>query len=100
VQCSWLEWPSVRIHDILHGPPLGRARLADCLNEAIEQLGAELAARWEVEAELGALRTLATQVWDLLLDNDDGPSSLALSFSMAMELLEGRADATVANGVC
>jgi hypothetical protein len=58
----------VRICDLLLGPPPGRVRLVDCLDEAARQLGAELAARWEVDAELETLWTLAVQVWDLVLD--------------------------------
>jgi hypothetical protein len=39
------------------------------------------------------------RVWDLVLDNADGSSSLAASTSMVVELLEGRIDAATANGV-
>jgi hypothetical protein len=35
----------------------------------------------------------------LVLGSGDGPSSLAASMSVATELLEGRIDATAANGV-
>jgi hypothetical protein len=52
-----------------------------------------------VDTELEALRTLALRVWDLVLDNADGSSSLAASLSMVVQLLEGRANATAANGV-
>jgi hypothetical protein len=31
---SQLDWPTVRICDLLLVPPPGRAQLADCLNEA------------------------------------------------------------------
>jgi hypothetical protein len=51
----WLERPSVRICDLLFGPPSDWARLADRLGEAIGQLGAELASRWEADIELEAL---------------------------------------------
>jgi hypothetical protein len=40
-----------------------------------------LVARHEADAELEALQTLTAQVWDLVLDNADGPSSLAASVS-------------------
>jgi hypothetical protein len=69
------------------------------LNEAAEELGAELAAQWEVDAELEALWTSATRVWDLVLDNINGPSSLAASLSTVVELLEGRIDTAATNGV-
>jgi hypothetical protein len=46
-----------------------------------------------------ALLTFAPRVWDMVLDNANGPSSLAASMSMAVELLKGRMDATAANGV-
>jgi hypothetical protein len=52
-----------------------------------------------VDAELEALWTSVARVWDLVLDNIDGPSSLAVSLSMVAELLEGQIDATTANGV-
>jgi hypothetical protein len=48
----------VRICDLLLGSPPGRARMADCLDEAAGQLGVELPAR-QVDTELEALRTFA-----------------------------------------
>jgi hypothetical protein len=45
--------------DLLLGPPLGQARMADRLDEAVGQLRAELAVRWEVDAKLETLWTLA-----------------------------------------
>jgi hypothetical protein len=58
----------------------------------------ELDARWEVDAELEALRNSDAQVWYLVLDWADKPSSLAASLSMVAELLEGHIDIAVANG--
>jgi hypothetical protein len=87
--CSRLEWPGVRICDLLLGPPLGQARWVDRLGKAVGRLGVELVARREVDAELEALRSSAAQVQDLVLSNIDGPSSLATSLSMVVELLEG-----------
>jgi hypothetical protein len=52
-----------------------------------------------VDAELEALWTLVVRVRDLVLDWADGPSSLAVSLSMVVELLEGWVDATAANEV-
>jgi hypothetical protein len=98
-QHSQVEWPSMRICDLLLGLPSGLARLADCLDKVVGQLGAVLAAWWEVDAELEALWTSATWVQDLVLHNVDGPSSLAASLSTVAELLEGRVDASAANGV-
>jgi hypothetical protein len=54
-RCSWLERPSVRIYDLLLAPPSGRDLLIDHLDEAVGQLGVELAARWEANTELEAL---------------------------------------------
>jgi hypothetical protein len=51
----------MRICDLLLGPPSGWARLANRLDEAAGQLGAQLAARREVDAELEALQT--STVW-------------------------------------
>jgi hypothetical protein len=96
---SWLEWPTARIYDLLLGPPSGWARLVDHLDEAARQLRVELAARWEVDAELEALRASAMRVQGLVLGGADGPSSLAASVSMAAELFEGQIDAAIANGV-
>jgi hypothetical protein len=59
-QCSRLEQLGVRIYDLLLGPPPSRARLDDHLEEAVGQLGVELAAWREVDAELEALWTSAT----------------------------------------
>jgi hypothetical protein len=98
-RCSWLERPGVRIYDLLLGPPSDRAHLANCLDDAAGQLGVELAAWREVDADLEALRTLATWVRDLVLDRVDMPSSLAASLSTVAELLEGHVDTETANGV-
>jgi hypothetical protein len=86
---SWLELPITRICDLLLGPLPGRARLANHLDEATGQHRAELAAQREVDAKMEALRTLATRLQDLVLDNADGSSSLAASMSAGVELLEG-----------
>jgi hypothetical protein len=96
--CSWLERPITRIYNLLLGTPLGQARLADRLDEAIGQLRVELAPWWEADAELEALRTSATQVRDLVLGSTNRLSSLAMSMSVPVELLEGRIDAIAANG--
>jgi hypothetical protein len=53
--CSRLEWPPVRIYNLLLGPPPGQARLADHLDEAVRQLRVELVAQWEANVELEAL---------------------------------------------
>jgi hypothetical protein len=88
-RCSWLEQPGTRIYNLLLGPPLSQARLADLLDEATRQLGSELAAWWEADAELEALLPLTVRVQDLVLDNANGSSSLAAFVSTVVELLEG-----------
>jgi hypothetical protein len=98
-RCSWYEQPSMRIYDLLIGPPSSWSRLAGRLDKATEQLGVELATWREVNAELEALRALATWVQDLVQDRADGSSSLAASMSMATALLEGHVDAIIANVV-
>jgi hypothetical protein len=98
--CSRLMGPGVRIYDLLLGPPPSQARWVDYLTEATRRLEVELTATWLVEAELGAQRTLATCIRALVLGNGDEPSSLAAYLSMVVELLEGRIDTMVANGVC
>jgi hypothetical protein len=52
-----------------------------------------------VDIELEVLWTLAACIRDLVLGNDDGPSSLVASLSMVAELLEGRIDTAATNGV-
>jgi hypothetical protein len=59
---SWYEQHGVRFYDLLHGPPSCWAQLAGRLDKAVEQLGVEQAAWREVNAELEALRALATRV--------------------------------------
>jgi hypothetical protein len=73
--------------------------LAGRLDEATRELGAELAARQEADAELEVLRTSTVRVRDLVLDRADMPSSLAASQSTIAKLLEGRVDAVTTNGV-
>jgi hypothetical protein len=70
------------------------------LDEAARHLEAKQATRWEVDAELEALWTLVARVQGLVLDGVNGSSSLAPSLSMVVDLLEGRVDTAVANGVC
>jgi hypothetical protein len=88
-----------RICDLLLRLPFILARLANHVDEATGQRGVELAAQWEADPELEALRTSGTRVRDLVLDRVDEPSSLATSLSRAVELLEGWVDAAAANGV-
>jgi hypothetical protein len=79
--------------------PLGRVRLVDHLDEDIRQLRVELAARWEADAELEALRPSAARLQDFMLDNVDGSFSLVVSLSTVVELLMGQIDSTVTKGV-
>jgi LPS sulfotransferase NodH len=51
-QRSCLENSGMRIYDLILGSPLGLARLADHLEQAIEWLRAEQVEHWEVNAEL------------------------------------------------
>jgi hypothetical protein len=66
--------------------------LVDRLDEAVEQLRVEQATRREAKVELEALWSLAAQVWDLMLDDADMPSSLAMSMSVVAEQLESWID--------
>jgi hypothetical protein len=74
--------------------------LADHLDEAARQLGVELATRREVDAKLVVLWTSVVRVWDLVLDDADELTYLVASLSVVVELLEGRVDAAITNGVC
>jgi hypothetical protein len=93
-----LERPGARVCDLIHGPPSGRARLANCMEEAAGQLGVEQAARREVNTKLEAIRNSAAWVLDLVLEWADGSSSLAASLSLTVKLLEGCIDVVAANG--
>jgi hypothetical protein len=52
-----------------------------------------------VDAELEALQTSVAQVWNLVLDNANGSSSLAASLPMVVELLKGGINTAATNGV-
>jgi hypothetical protein len=96
---SELKWHAARICDLLLGPQPDRAWLADLLDEVVGQLSEELAAWREVEAELEALRSSVAQVQDLVLGDVDVSSLLVTSMFAVAERLEGRIEATTANGV-
>jgi hypothetical protein len=96
--CSWLEGPGVRICNLLLGSPSSQVRWADRLDEAAVQLEAELAAWHQVDVKLVALQTLVALVWDMVLGNVDGPSSLAASLSMVAKLHNGQIHIVAANG--
>jgi hypothetical protein len=68
--CSRLEQPSARICDLLLMLLVDQVRWANHLDEPVG---------W-----LEALWTSATRVWDLVLDNIDGPSFLVASLSMVV----------------
>jgi hypothetical protein len=97
--CSWLEWTSTRICDLLLGPPPHQAQWADRLDEAVGWLDVELTTWQPVDAELEALRISNAWVHDLVLDNIYGPSSPAAPLSMVAELLKGRIDVAATNEV-
>jgi hypothetical protein len=59
---SRLEGPGARICNLLIGPPPSQARWADSLAEATGWLEVELTPQRLVDAELGALQTLAAHV--------------------------------------
>jgi hypothetical protein len=87
----------VRVYALILGPPSGRVQLADRLEEVIDRLWEEQVVRLEVDTELEALRSPAARVWDLGLERPDGTSSLAMSLSSAVELIEDCINATAAN---
>jgi hypothetical protein len=87
------------IYDLLLGPPPNQARWANLLAEAAGWLQLELTTRRLVHTELGALRSSAACVQDMVLGNANGLSSLTSSLSMVAELLEHRIDTAATNGV-
>jgi hypothetical protein len=97
--CSKLERPAARISDLLLGPPPSRAWLDDHLDEATGQLREELAAQRKSDVELEALRSSVVEVQELVLGDVNGTSSLVMSMFKVAEQLEGRIDATTANGI-
>jgi hypothetical protein len=60
----------------------------------------ELATRWEAEAELEDLWSLAAWVQDLVLDDANGSPSLAVSMSAVVEQPERRIEAEATNRFC
>jgi hypothetical protein len=52
----------------------------------------------ELVVELKALQNSASRVWDLLLKGSDETSSLVVSLSTAVDLIEHRVIAAAANG--
>jgi hypothetical protein len=94
---SRLEGFGAWIYTLLVGPPTRQARWADHLDEATRWLEVEMAKQHQVVTEQEALRTLAALARDLVLDDVNGPSSLAASLSMMVELLEGQIDTVAAN---
>jgi hypothetical protein len=97
--CLRLEGPGARIYSLLLGPPPGKVRWADHLEEAAERLEAVLAERRQVDAELEGLWTSVALVRDLILGEAGGPSSLATSLSMVVEEAENRINTVAINGV-
>jgi hypothetical protein len=83
------ERPAAKIYDLLLGPPLSRAWLSNCLEEAIGRLRVDLYARREAEAKLEALQSLIVRVQGFVLGDTDGSSTQATSISAVAELLEG-----------
>jgi hypothetical protein len=53
----------------------------------------------EAVVKLKALQNSATRVWDLVLKGSDEASSLAVSLSLATDLIEGHVNATATSGV-
>jgi hypothetical protein len=54
----------------------------------------------EAVVELRALRSSATRVQDMVLRGSNEMYSLAVSLSLAVDLIEGHVNATTANRVC
>jgi hypothetical protein len=65
----------------------------------MRSLGGSGRSRREANAELEALWTSATQVWDLVLEGPYESSSLVASLSLAAELIEEHVNAVAANGI-
>jgi hypothetical protein len=97
--CSWLEGPGTKICTLLIGPLVSQPRWTDHLDEATEWLEVGNAKWHQVNAKLDALHASAVLVQDLMLGDVDGPSSLAASLSMALELPEDRVDVVATNKV-
>jgi hypothetical protein len=97
--CSRLEGPGEKICSLFLGPSSDQAHRANCLEEVAERFKAILAERRQVDAELETLWTSAAFVYDLILGNASGSSSLAASLPMVVEVVEKWVNAAAANGV-
>jgi hypothetical protein len=64
-----------------------------------ELLEAVLAERCQMDVELEALRTSASFVWDMILGDASGSSSLAASLSIVAEEVEKWVNAAATNGI-
>jgi hypothetical protein len=53
----------------------------------------------QVDAMLEGLWAFLALVWDLVLGDVDGPSSLVVSLSMVVDLFESQIDTATINGV-
>jgi hypothetical protein len=96
---SKLEQHATKIRAPLLEPLLGRAWLADHLEEAVGCLREELDPRWEAEEKLEALQSSTVRVQGLVLGNTDGSSTQATSMSVVVELLKGWIDTAAASRV-
>jgi hypothetical protein len=89
---SRLEASGSRVCDLVPGPTNGRAHLVPHLEEAAGPL-------WVMQDEIQALSSLATQIWDLVLERTDEIPSLVVALSSTMKQIEGRIDAAATNRV-
>jgi hypothetical protein len=98
-RCLRLEGFGMRICDLILGPPFGWVQLVDHLEEAIGRLQMEPAGHREANAELEALWNSTSRVRGLVLGRSIRMSSLSMTVSSAMELIEGHIDIVADNGV-
>jgi hypothetical protein len=98
-RCLCLENSGMRVCDLILGSSDDQVWPTNHMEEAIGRFLVMQEEQREAIIELEALQSSTAQVWDMVLKGSDGMSSLARSLSSAADLIEGRVDAAVANGV-
>jgi hypothetical protein len=86
----------MKICDLILGPPTGRVRLVDHLEEAVERPQVE---QVEADTELEGMWSDTAWIQDLVLGGPIRTSSLATSLFLAMGLIEDDVNAMTTNGV-
>jgi hypothetical protein len=88
--CWHLENSGSRVNDLILGLADGQVPLVAHLEQAVVQF-------WVIQDEHQALWSLASWVWDLVVEGSREASSLEVALSSIVHFIEGRFDAVAAN---